>query len=117
MSEKAHEKLGEIMTRCAKDAAFRARFKANAAGVLAENGITVPSGTKVHVVENTDQDVYLTLPPVAGAAELSEAELEGVAGGVSALNISARNLSAIYRYVATRSSSSGSTCYKDCVPW
>lgn len=121
MTDQSQEKLGGILGRCAKDPAFRARFKSSPAAVLAENGIEVPKGVNVHVVENTAHDVYVTLPPAAGSAELSEAELEQVAGG----GLSLQNkqvlvnpkiwISVIQQY--TKSAQSGSTCYKDCIPW
>lgn len=123
MSDQAQEKLGGLLGRCAKDPAFRARFKANPAAVLTESGIGVPPGVSLHVVENTEKELYITLPPAAGTAELSEAELEQVAGGglsLSAVNSAVKLNPKIFVNIFqnyTKQQQSGSTCYKDCIPW
>ena len=120
MSDQAQEKLGGLLGRCTKDPAFRARFKANPAAVLTEGGIGVPPGVTLHVVENTEKELYITLPPAAGTAELSEAELEQVAGGglsaVSAKMMNPKIFVNIFQNY-TKQQQSGSTCYKDCIPW
>ena len=48
--------------------------------VLQEQGVTVPAGMQVKVVEDTDQVRHLTLP-TRPAGELAEGELVQVAGG------------------------------------
>ncbi|MCH2160769.1 MAG: mersacidin/lichenicidin family type 2 lantibiotic [Phycisphaerales bacterium] len=50
--------------------------------VLAEHGIDVPANMNVNVVENTDNTVHITMPQApAGDGELSDEELDKVAGG------------------------------------
>jgi hypothetical protein len=47
---------------------------------LKAEGIDVPAGMAVTVLDNTDKQFYLVLPPVP-TDELSEDDLEAVAGG------------------------------------
>ena len=47
------------------------------------NSMDVPANIDVNVVENTDNTVHITMPMApAGAANLSDEELAGVAGGI-----------------------------------
>src|SRR5262249_56803351 len=50
-------------------------------GVPREQGLTGPAGVTVKVVENTDKLIHLTLPQPPSAVELTEEELQAVAGG------------------------------------
>jgi hypothetical protein len=53
--------------------------------VFQEVGLEAPQGVQVRVVENTDQILHFTLPAKPSTDELSEDELESVAGGFIAL--------------------------------
>ena len=66
------------------DPAFKQRLLADPVAVLKENGLLVPSGVTLKVVENTDKVIHLVLPPRPSPAELSEEELRRVAGGGAA---------------------------------
>jgi hypothetical protein len=74
-------KWGELVSKAWSDAALKKRLLADPAAVLKEHGLIVPAGITVKVVENTDKVVHLTLPTAPSAAELSEQELQAVAGG------------------------------------
>jgi hypothetical protein len=50
--------------------------------VLAAEGLAIPAGVAVNVVANTDKLIHVVLP-LRPSAELSEAELEKVAGGAA----------------------------------
>jgi hypothetical protein len=82
-----HGAWRQLVVRACSDPALKAKLLADPAGVLKANGLTVPAGLTVKVVENTDKVVHLVLP-VKGTpaelsdAELSDAELQQVAGGV-----------------------------------
>jgi hypothetical protein len=91
----AQEQWNQIVTRALTDAAFKQRLLADPARVFTEQGIEVPSGVEIRVLENTDSVVHLTLPASAAAGELSETELAAVTGGL--------NIGAILVNVATKS--------------
>jgi hypothetical protein len=74
-------KWGELVSKAWSDAALKKRLLADPAAVLKEHGLIVPKGITVKVVENTDKVIHLTLPQPPTAAELSEEELQQVAGG------------------------------------
>ena len=75
-------KLAELFAACWKDEALKARFMSDPKAVLAEHGIDVPPSIDVNVVENTDNTVHITMPySPTGAANLSDEELNEVAGG------------------------------------
>ena len=81
--EKAKEIIETINTKIIEDQEFRARFKADAKGTIAElAGMQLPSGIKINVVDLDDADITVTLPKTQ-TDELSDLELEGVAGGKS----------------------------------
>jgi hypothetical protein len=57
---------------------------ANPKAVIArELGVPIPASVEIRVVEETPSSAYLVLPaaPVRAGQELSEQELEAVAGG------------------------------------
>ena len=72
---------GQIVAKAWQDDIFKKRLVAEPAVVLKEHGIQVPAGVQLRVVENTDQVIHLTLPAQPREGELSDEELEGVAGG------------------------------------
>ena len=74
----------QLIDRAMQDETFRQELRRDPKGVVArELGIRVPENFTLQVLEEDPTTVYLVLPsPVARAgAELSDAELEGVAGG------------------------------------
>ena len=80
MSE-INRELGEIIAKAWRDPAFKAELIANPAAALKAEGIYVPAGMTVTVVENTDKQFHLVLPPVP-TDELSDEALDAVAGGL-----------------------------------
>ena len=80
------ETLHGLLARSATDPGFRARLVADPRGAVAEfTGREVSETFNVVFVENT-VDVTIVLPdPVEPAGELSEADLEAVAGGSEVL--------------------------------
>jgi hypothetical protein len=76
-------KWNELVVRARKDATFKSRLMANPATVLNENGLTVPDGVEIRIVENTDRVFYLTLParPASVLGDLPSREPESVVGG------------------------------------
>ncbi len=90
----------KLLTNAWSDEAFMNRLKANPAAVLGEVGLTVPAGASITISDSQgegslDEQVrlwedgsksgsitlYVPTVPQIDTAELSETELEGVAGG------------------------------------
>ncbi len=86
MSE-INPELGKIIAKAWRDPAFKAGLIANPAAALRAEGIDVPAGMAVTVVENTDKQFHLVLPPVP-SDELSDEGLDAVAGGTDSCRLS-----------------------------
>jgi hypothetical protein len=73
----------QVLARAIKDAAFRQALLSDAKGVLArEFNIQVDDGVTIRVVEDTPTTHTIVLPAQrVTAQDLSDAELEAVAGG------------------------------------
>jgi len=72
--------LQRIIAKAWADEGFKAALLADAPAALAGEGVALPEGLRLRVVENTASDVTFVLPPRPADA-LSDAALEGVAGG------------------------------------
>ena len=74
-----------LIERSLQDDAFRQRLLADPkAAVEEELGIQLPAEVQIRVVEETADTIYLALPsasPAGEGGELSDQELEAVAGG------------------------------------
>ena len=74
--------FGKVIAKAWRDPAFKAELIANPAAALKAEGIEVPDGMAMTVVENTDKQFHLVLPPLP-SDELSAESLDAVAGGYS----------------------------------
>ncbi len=72
--------FAKIVAKAWRDPAFKAELIANPAAALKAEGIVVPAGMTVTVLENTDKQFHLVLPPVP-SDELSDESLKAVSGG------------------------------------
>ncbi len=79
--EESRKNYGKIVAKAWSDEQFKAGLMADPKTVLKENGVDVSDSVEVKVVENTDNVIHFTLPPKPEEGELSDAELENVAGG------------------------------------
>ena len=77
----ATELKTKILSKAAEDGDFRTQLIADPrAAISAETGVTIPEGFDVAVHEDSATTAHLVLPP---SPELTEVELEMVAGGLS----------------------------------
>lgn len=70
--------LHSIMVRCWTDTSFKAQLLADPHGVCRAQGLEVPAGVQVRVLENTAQLMYLVIP--ARPADLPDEMLDDVVG-------------------------------------
>ncbi len=78
----SQDALAKVIVACWQDEAVKARFLADPKAVHAEHGMTVPDQVGIEASEDTDLHINLTIPASpAGDGELSDSELEAVAGG------------------------------------
>jgi hypothetical protein len=82
LAQQAQEKMNGLLSRSATDSQFRSRLLSEPRAALAEyTGRAVPESVNIAFIENR-ADATIVLPdPIDAAAELSEHELEAVAGG------------------------------------
>jgi hypothetical protein len=90
MSAEQQQALGrtvfqaQVIDRASKDQDFRQRLISDPKGTISkEFGVTIPGNISLNIVQDTPTAWYLVLPPVPAAvgSELSEEQLEAVAGG------------------------------------
>ena len=81
--EKIQEVSKTIGEKVTQDVAFRKRCKTNINSVVEElSGLQVPNGFKINVIDSDDADLTIALPKMQ-TDELSDSDLESVAGGKS----------------------------------
>ena len=73
------QKWGQVVAQAWSDDSYKQRLLADPAAVLAEQGLTAPTGKQVRIVEDTADTVHVVLP--AKPDELSDDELDQAAGG------------------------------------
>ena len=78
----SQDALAKVIVACWQDEAVKARFLADPKAVLAEHGMKMPEGIGIAASEDTDLHINLTIPAAPdGMGELSDGELDAVAGG------------------------------------
>lgn len=81
MADQQQSRYAEIVARAWSDPAFKERLLANPQAVLAQAGIRPPAGAQFRIVEDTDAVINLVLPCRPAGPEMSDQELEAIAGG------------------------------------
>jgi len=77
--ETAENPMQKIITRCWEDEEFKKRLMADPAKILDAEGVSVPDGVSIRVVEDTDQVRTLIIPPAP--SHLDDDQLKGITGG------------------------------------
>ena len=72
---------GQIIQKAQTDEAFRASFLKDPVAILNQYGVTVPPGIQIKVLEDTGDTFHIVIPKRQG--ELSDEQLDGIAGGFS----------------------------------
>jgi hypothetical protein len=89
LNEDDSKLLNDVLTRSATDPDFRAQLITNPhKAVKGATGVSLPKDLKIRFVEQpSDIDALIVLPGfITADSELSEAELEAVAGGAAEMN-------------------------------
>lgn len=76
------EHFGEFLRKYRASPEMRARAETEPRAVLSENGVSLPAGHDVRIVENTAEVRHFVLPPDPNA-DLADEDLAAVAGGTS----------------------------------
>ncbi len=73
----------KIIARAWQDESFKQELLSNAKSAFEKEGIPLPENIEVRVVEENPNTIYFVLPmQPSKTEELTDAELESVAGGV-----------------------------------
>jgi len=75
----AENPMQKIIARCWEDEEFKKRLIADPAKILDAEGVSVPDGVSIRVVEDTEQIRTLIIPPAP--SHLDDDQLKGIAGG------------------------------------
>lgn len=82
--EEYSNKIGQVIAKSWADVGFKQRLLKDTAAVLKEEGVQIPQGLTMRVVENTDSVLYLVLPkPPLHSDELSQEQVDKVAAGAA----------------------------------
>lgn len=80
MNAEQMKQYGQIVAKCWADPAFKAGLIADPRTALAAEGIEVPAGIDLRVVENTADVNYVILPMAPAEGELTDEDLDGAIG-------------------------------------
>jgi len=76
MEQESRKKIiGKVVAKAWTDEGYKQRLLSDPATVLKEEGIAVPEGVQIKVVENSDKVFHFVLPPQPASDELSDEQL------------------------------------------
>ena len=71
----------QIAKRAMEDSEFKAELLKNPRTVAQEMGIAIPDGLEIKILDNKPDEINVIVPFNSASGELSDADLEAVAGG------------------------------------
>lgn len=81
-NEEIHRTIEQIRQKAQQDKSFRELCIKDIDGAIRDTVCKrVPNGFNINVIDSTGYDLTVMLPPTEESGELSESELETVAGG------------------------------------
>ena len=84
--DEQQQQVGRIIAKAWADEAFKAALIADPVATLKAEGIPVPDGLKLSIVENSPTHLHIVLPPKPPEGEVSDEQLGNVAGGQAGTN-------------------------------
>ena len=82
--DEREKKVEKILAQALLDKGFKQKLISNPASVFKAEGLDTPSGVELRVVEDTEHVRHLVLPVKPSVNELSDEQLQQIAGGLSA---------------------------------
>ncbi len=76
-----------VLSKARTDSEFRKKLLADPNGALTSLGIDVPAGVAIRFVEDTPTLWHFVIPGPRGDGELSESDLDKVAGGMAPMQL------------------------------
>ena len=80
MNQDLSRQYAQIVAKCWADPAFKSKLLAYTNATLAAEGVNIPAGVEVRVVENSAHVVYVALPAPPAEGELAEEDMAKVVG-------------------------------------
>ena len=80
--EERNRQMQQIIAKCWSDEAFKEKLVADPHATLAAEGVEIPEGVNINVLSNSSDTFNLVIPAMPDDVELSDDELDGVAGGL-----------------------------------
>ena len=81
-NEEQGKKRSQVIVKAWNDDTFKQKLLKDAAAVLKEEGVDIPQGVQVRIVEDTDTVVHFVLPRPPRDQKLNDSQLAHVAGGM-----------------------------------
>jgi hypothetical protein len=87
--EVQNDPINNILTKCWADASFKQQLLTDPAAALKAEGIDIPAGYTVRVLENTENIFHFVIPN--RSTDLPDGLLEKLAGGTNSKEVSVLN--------------------------
>jgi Nitrile hydratase, alpha chain len=93
--EEYHKKMSQLIAKCWADEGFKRKLLADPRATLEAEGAELPSRVAIKAVENSDKVFHLVIP-AKPTGNLSDEDLDKVAGGGWWVNLNIRTWTVTY---------------------